>query len=152
MHLDPCIVATALSGVIPALLAQAVGKSSPGHEDFMAAIGAFPATVAVLLYCREKGRSLLVTISAFFVCGALGVMVPGAWLWTQYPEFAASCRWNVWAVLGFLTALIAHFGVSAVLAWIDRYFPGLLKKGINANLPAFLRDPENHTKTKEQGE
>lgn len=139
IHLDPCVIATTLMTMIPAILAQASGKSAPGHEDFMSALGALPATTVVLLYCKEKGRSLFITASAFLTCGALGIIMPGALLWNKWPEFAISSRWHIWAFLGFAFSIGAHFIINACLSYLDRKAPGLVKRA--AQQVPFLSDP-----------
>ena len=131
---DPCMIAAALMSFIPAV-AAAGGTFGPGQHDFMAALGAGPAAVIVLLYCQRKGRGLNETTSAFLSSILCGVMVPGAALWSAFPTFAANCTWHIWALAGMVFALGGWFFVLAIIHAFELRAPKAVDDQFERYLP-----------------
>lgn len=135
-YLDPCVLTTALMGMVPAIIAAVAGQvSGPGQHDFMAALGAAPASALVLLYCQRKGRGLNETASAFLASGMCGMIVPGAALWNWAPAFAQQCTWHVWALLGALAGLSGWFVVLAAIVAFELRAPKLVNEQLDKHLP-----------------
>lgn len=139
--LDPCIIATALMSLIPVVAAAAGANFAPGTHDFMAALGAGPAAVIVLLYCQRKGRGLNETISAFIAAVICGVMVPGGFLWSLAPTFAAGCTWHIWALAGMIGALGGWFIVLAVIKAFELRSPDIVNRQFDKHLPKDKTEP-----------
>jgi hypothetical protein len=143
-YLDPCMIAAALMSLIPAVASAAGANFAPGQHDFMAALGAGPAAVIVLLYCQRKGRGLNETVSAFLASIGVGVIVPGAALWNWAPQFAQNATWHIWAAAGMFCALGGWALVLAVIVALELRAP----KVVNDKLDHFLPDSKPNDDSK----
>lgn len=117
----------------------AVGQS-PMNPDIVAVLGAMLAAVLAVLEARKKDRTLGHTVSVLIASAFVGSVLPGAIVWTWWPDRVAVMSWHVWAGMGFVVGLLGWAFVAAVMALKGRV-PG----AVNLAAGKFLPPPNDNT-------
>jgi hypothetical protein len=129
--LTPCVASSML--LVPAWIIAAV--AGPTTDDLYAVLGVAPATVVVMYYAANKGRTAGHFASVLCGSGAVGIFLPGVLAHTVLRNWLPVFTWHAWMGLGFICALagwaLTYASLRVVFGrsewfmgkWADRLFP-----------------------------
>jgi F0F1-type ATP synthase assembly protein I len=107
--------------------------------DIVAVLGAMLAAVIAVIEARKSDRSMPHTVAVLIASAFIGAVLPGAIIWSWWPDKVANMSWHLWAALGFVFGLLGWAVTAAIMALKSRV-PWAVNQAANKYLPPGPKD------------